>query len=53
MKIGYFDTKELASKDGQRSPFGEQQVRSELSFIEPNSDGMGPPDHCQQRLPLT
>lgn len=33
MKIGYFDTKELASKDGQRSPFGEQQVRSELLFL--------------------
>ena len=33
MQIGYFDTKELASKDGQRSPFGEQQVRSELLFL--------------------
>lgn len=33
MKIRYFDTKELASKDGQRSPFGEQQVRSELLFL--------------------
>ena len=33
MKIGYFDTKELASKDGQRSPFGAQQVRSELLFL--------------------
>ena len=28
-----FDTKELASKDGQHSPFGEQQVRSELLFL--------------------
>lgn len=33
MKIGYFDTKELASKDGQHSPFGDQQVRSELLFL--------------------
>ena len=33
MKIGYFDTKELASKDGQRAPLGEQQVRPELLFL--------------------
>lgn len=29
MKIGYFDTKELASKDGALSPFGVQEVRPE------------------------
>lgn len=33
MKIGYFDTRELASKDGAPSPYGEQQVRSELLFL--------------------
>ena len=33
MKVGYFDTRELASKDGVPSPYGEQQVQSELLFL--------------------
>lgn len=30
MKIGYFDTKEFESKDGQSSPYGETVVKREL-----------------------
>lgn len=30
MKIGYFDTKEFESKDGQPSPYGETVVHREL-----------------------
>lgn len=33
MKIGYFDTKEFESKDGQPSPYGETVVHRELIVL--------------------